>query len=112
MLVRYADDFVVMCDTKAACEQAEERVREVILERLGLGAAPGEDEAGRPLRREAGLRLPRLSPAQAYERTNLGAGQASALYFLQRWPSQRAMQRIRQRVKELTAERPMPRGLP
>src|ERR1700674_591016 len=27
------------------------------------------------------------------------------LYYLQRWPSQRAMQRIRQRVKELT-----PRG--
>jgi hypothetical protein len=24
------------------------------------------------------------------------------LYFLQRWPSQRAMQRIRQRVKDLT----------
>ena len=50
VLVRYADDFVVMCDTKAACEQAEQRVREVFA-RLGLGAAPGEDEARRPLAR-------------------------------------------------------------
>src|SRR5580693_6450726 len=33
-LVRYADDFVVMCDTKSACEQAEARVR-AILARLG-----------------------------------------------------------------------------
>lgn len=31
----YADDFVVMCDTKAACERAERRVRE-ILAWLGL----------------------------------------------------------------------------
>src|SRR5580765_1882684 len=39
VLVRYADDFVVMCDTKAACEQAEQRVREV-LARLGLELHP------------------------------------------------------------------------
>ena len=38
-LVRYADDFVVMCDTKAACERAEQRVRE-ILARLGLELHP------------------------------------------------------------------------
>ena len=38
MLVRYADDFVVMCDTKAACEEAE-RVREVFA-RLGLELHP------------------------------------------------------------------------
>ena len=36
---RYADDFVVMCDTKAACERAEQRVRE-ILARLGLELHP------------------------------------------------------------------------
>ena len=39
VLVRYADDFVVMCDTKAACECAEQRVRE-ILARLGLELHP------------------------------------------------------------------------
>ena len=39
VLVRYADDFVVMCATKSACEQAEHRVRD-ILARLGLELHP------------------------------------------------------------------------
>ncbi len=39
VLVRYADDFVVMCDTEAACEQAEQRVRDV-LARLGVERHP------------------------------------------------------------------------
>src|SRR4029077_11316795 len=39
VLVRYADDFVVMCDTKTACDQAERRVREVFA-RLGLELHP------------------------------------------------------------------------
>src|SRR6266852_5316755 len=39
VLVRYADDFVVMCDTKAACGQAEQRVREIFA-RLGLELHP------------------------------------------------------------------------
>jgi group II intron reverse transcriptase/maturase len=38
-LVRYADDFVVMCRTRKDCEQAEQRVR-VILARLGLELHP------------------------------------------------------------------------
>ena len=38
-LVRYADDFVVVCDTKGKLEEAERRVR-VILERLGLRLHP------------------------------------------------------------------------
>ena len=38
-LVRYCDDFVVMCHTKKGCEQAEERIR-VILKRLGLELHP------------------------------------------------------------------------
>ena len=39
MLVRYADDFVVMCDTKAAVEEARERVS-TVLTRLGLELHP------------------------------------------------------------------------
>ena len=40
-LARYADDFVVICTTRAACEQAEKRVR-VILTRLGREDEDGE----------------------------------------------------------------------
>jgi group II intron reverse transcriptase/maturase len=38
-LVRYADDFVVMCDTKAQVEEARQRVR-TVLTRLGLELHP------------------------------------------------------------------------
>ena len=38
-LVRYADDFVVMCDTKAAVEEARQRVS-TVLTRLGLELHP------------------------------------------------------------------------
>jgi group II intron reverse transcriptase/maturase len=100
-LVRYADDFVVMCRTAKECEQAEARIR-VILERLGLELHPqktrrvnlydgkeGFDFLGCHLRKRLSGRL----WAQTRKR----------LYFLQRWPSQRSMQRIRQRVRELTS---------
>lgn len=100
VLVRYADDFVVMCRTGSSCEQAEKRVREV-LARLGLELHPektrrvdlswgkqGFDFLGCHLRK-------RLSgPIWEKERKRL--------YFLQRWPSQRSMKRVRQRVKGLT----------
>jgi RNA-directed DNA polymerase len=102
-LVRYADDFVVVCDTQTKLEEAERRVR-VILERLGLKLHPektrrvnlswgheGFDFLGCHLRK-------RLSGA-IWER------KGRRLYFLQRCPSQRSMKRVRQRVKELT-----PRG--
>src|SRR5215210_902784 len=38
-LVRYADDFVVMCTTKKVCEQADKRVRTILM-RLGLELHP------------------------------------------------------------------------
>jgi RNA-directed DNA polymerase len=99
-LVRYADDFVVMCRTKATCEQAERVVRDV-LARLGLKLHPdktrkvdlswgkeGFDFLGCHLRK-------RLSGS-------IWVRERRRLYFLQRWPSQRSMKRIRGRVKELT----------
>jgi RNA-directed DNA polymerase len=101
VLVRYADDFVVMCDTASACEQAEQRVRE-ILARLGLELHPdktrhvdlsrgceGFDFLGCHLHKRMSGRL----WEQGHRR----------VYFLQRWPSPRAMQRVRQRVKSLTS---------
>jgi group II intron reverse transcriptase/maturase len=100
ILVRYADDFVVMCRTKSACEQAEQRVR-TVLARLGLELHPdktrrvdlswgkqGFDFLGCHLRK-------RLSGA-IWER------ERKRVYFLHRWPSARAMKRVRARVKQLT----------
>jgi RNA-directed DNA polymerase len=99
-LVRYADDFVVMCRTRKDCEQAEARIR-VILERLGLELHPRKTRRvvlawGQEGFDFLGCHLRKRLSGVIWERSG------KRLYFLQRWPSQRAMRSIRQRVKELT----------
>jgi group II intron reverse transcriptase/maturase len=99
-LVRYADDFVIVCRTRAACEEAERRVRE-ILAWLGLELHPektrrvelswgmqGFDFPGCHLRKRLSGRI--------WER------ERRRVYFLHRWPSARSMKRIRERVHRLT----------
>lgn len=99
-LVRYADDFVVICRTRSQCEQAEARVR-VILARLGLELHPDKTRRvelfdGKEGFDFLGCHLHKRLSGRIWEESG------RRLYFLQRWPSQRSMQRIRQRVKELT----------
>jgi group II intron reverse transcriptase/maturase len=99
-LVRYADDFVVMCRTRKDCELAEQRVR-IILNRLGLELHPDKTRRvelydGKEGFDFLGCHLHKRLSGTLWERKR------QRLYFLQRWPSQRSMQRIRQRVKELT----------
>ena len=100
VLVRYADDFVVMCDTKAACEQAEQRVRDIFA-RLGLELHPEKTRQvdlshGRAGFDFLGCHLRKRLSGPLWERLH------RRVYYLQRWPSRRAMRRIRQRVKEYT----------
>jgi group II intron reverse transcriptase/maturase len=99
-LVRYADDFVVMCRTARECELAEARIR-VILERLGLELHPDKT---RRVELYDGKRGFDFLGCHLHKRLSgrLWEQRRERLYFLQRWPSQRAMQRVRQRVKELT----------
>jgi group II intron reverse transcriptase/maturase len=99
-LVRYADDFVVMSDTEAACIEAEQRVRE-ILARLGLELHPEKTRRidlsrGRQGFDFLGCHLHKRMSGIIWEK------EGRRVYFLQRWPSQRSMWRIRQRVKALT----------
>jgi group II intron reverse transcriptase/maturase len=99
-LVRYCDDFVVMCRTRKDCEQAEARIQ-VILKRLGLELHPEKTRRvniswGQEGFDFLGCHLHKRLSGVIWERSR------KRLYFLQRWPSQRSMQRIRQRVKELT----------
>jgi len=102
-LVRYADDFVVMCATKKACEQAEQRIR-VILARLGLELHPEKTRRvelydGKEGFDFLGCHLHKRMSGRLWETRR------KRLYFLQRWPSPRSMQRIRQSVKRLTERR-------
>ena len=100
LLVRYADDFVVMCDTQATCAEAEQRVR-AILARLGMELHPDKTRQidlsrGRQGFDFLGCHLHKRMSGLIWER------ERRRVYFLQRWPSQRSMQRVRQRVKERT----------
>ena len=100
MLVRYADDFVMMCHSRKQCEQAEERIR-VILQRLGLELHPDKTRRvelydGKEGFDFLGCHLHKRLSGKLWETKR------KRLYFLQRWPSRRAMQKVRQRVKELT----------
>jgi group II intron reverse transcriptase/maturase len=99
-LVRYADDFVVMCDTKAQVAEARLRVS-VVLTRLGLELHPEKTRTvdlsrGREGFDFLGCHLRKRMSGPRWERTR------RRVYFLQRWPSLRAMRRIRTRVRELT----------
>jgi group II intron reverse transcriptase/maturase len=100
-LVRYADDFVVMCDTKAAVEEARQRVS-AVLTRLGLELHPEKTRTVDLAHGGAGFdflgcHLRKRMSGPIWERAH------RRVYFLQRWPSQRAMTRVRARVRGLTS---------
>jgi group II intron reverse transcriptase/maturase len=102
-LVRYADDFVIMCQTKKKCEEAEFRVRE-ILKRLKLEHHPDKTRRvdlswGKQGFDFLGCHLRKVLSGKIWEQ------QRKRVYFLQRWPSPRSMKRVRQRVKELTTRK-------
>jgi RNA-directed DNA polymerase len=95
-----ATRLVVMCDTKAACEQAEQRIRDIFA-RLGLELHPEKTRRvdlsrGREGFDFLGCHLRKRMSGPLWEKRH------QRVYFLQRWPSQRAMCRVQQRVKALT----------
>jgi group II intron reverse transcriptase/maturase len=99
-LVRYADDFVVMCATKAAVEEGKRRV-EIILARLKLELQTEKTRTvdlswGHEGFDFLGCHLRKRLSGPTWERTR------RRVYFLHRWPSQRAMKRVRARLRELT----------
>ena len=99
-LVRYADDFVVMCDTKTQVEEAWQRVS-TVLTRLGLELHPEKTRTvdlsrGREGFDFLGCHLHKRMSGPIWERTH------RRVYYLHRWPSSRAMGRVRARVRALT----------
>lgn len=100
VLVRYADDFVVMCQTARQCEEAEQRVT-AVMSRLGLQLHPDKTRRvdlswGHEGFDFLGCHLRKRLSGPIWERSK------KRVYFLQRWPSARSMKRVRARVKELT----------
>jgi len=102
-LVRYADDLVVVCKTRKECEEAERRIREILV-RLELELHPDKTRRvnlydGKEGFDFLGCHLRKRMSGKVWERTRRRA------YFLQRQPSRRAMKQIRRKVRETT-----PRG--
>jgi group II intron reverse transcriptase/maturase len=100
VLVRYCDDFVVMCKTAKDCEEAERRIR-IILARLKLELHPDKTRRvelswGKQGFDFLGCHLHKRLSGPIWEKKR------KRVYFLQRGPSQRSMSRIKQRVKRLT----------
>jgi RNA-directed DNA polymerase len=99
VLIRYADDFVVMCTTESKAKEALRQVQ-FVMSKLGLVLHPEKTRM-----------------------VNLGRGKESFIflgctirkkrsiqrnprrYYTQRWPSPKAMKRVRKRVHELTDAR-------
>jgi len=99
MLVRYADDLVVMCKTRSDVEWAEKRMGS-ILARLGLEFHPEKTRRvnlswGKQGFDFLGCHLRKCLSGPIWEKKR------KRLYFLHRWPSQRSMKRMRERVKQL-----------
>jgi RNA-directed DNA polymerase len=99
-LVRYADDFVVMCTTKAQVEEARQRVG-AVLARLGLELHAEKTRTidlsrGREGFDFLGCHLRKRMSGLIWERSR------QRVFYLQRWPSSRAMTRVRARVRALT----------
>lgn len=102
-LVRYADDLVVVCKTKQQCEEAENRVK-TILARLGLELHPGKTRRvelydGKQGFDFLGCHLHKRLSGKLWESAR------KRVYFLHRWPSQRAMKRVREKVQKVTPRR-------
>jgi len=99
-LVRYADDFVVLCKTAQDVEETERRVR-MIFDRLKLTLHPEKTRKvdlsdGKEGFDFLGCHLHMRMSGRLLEKKGIRR------YYLQRWPSTRSMKRVRARVKELT----------
>jgi RNA-directed DNA polymerase len=99
-LVRYADDFVVLCSTREQAEEAHRRAS-ALLGDLGLCLHPDKTRVvdlreGREGFDFLGCHFHARMSGRLWEQRGI------VRYYLHRWPSQRSMKRARARVKELT----------
>jgi len=98
VLVRFADDAVVMCRSRAQAEAALARLRELLAD---LGLEPKEAKTRIVHLEVGGEGLTFLGFAHHMVRSPARAGKRP-ITFLARWPADKAMQHARDRLRELT----------
>ena len=94
-LVRYCDDFVVLCPTSERAEQAR-RLAETTLAPLGLQLHPDKTKIVDIRKGTEGFDFLGFHHRMVESRKRRGR------YWLHKWPSPRAMASIRGKVRELT----------
>lgn len=99
-LVRYADDFVVICRTPKAVDEAERRVH-IIFDRLKLTLHPEKTRKvnltdGKEGFDFLGCHLHKRLSGRLLEKTG------NRWYYLQRWPSAKSMKRVREKIHGFT----------
>ena len=97
-LIRYADDAVVLCRTEAQAREALWRVG-VILDRLKLTLHPTKTQVVYVGDGRQGFDF------LGFHCRKVESWKYRGHRYLQRWPGRRAMQRVRGRVKAITAPR-------
>jgi group II intron reverse transcriptase/maturase len=97
-LVRYADDFVILCGTEANAQAALERVRKC-LTGLGLTLHPEKTRVVFVGDGTQGFDF------LGFHHRKVESWRYRGKRYLHQWPSRRAMQRVRERVKARTAPR-------
>jgi RNA-directed DNA polymerase len=98
VLVRYADDLLVVCRSRARAEQARRRVAE-ILAGLGLVLHPDKTRIVCLTRGQQGVDF------LGFHLRKVASWRARGRYYLQRWPSDRAMAQVRAKIREATDRR-------
>jgi len=99
VLVRYCDDFVVMCQRESQAREALRRVG-LVMQRLGLELHP---EKTRMVDLRRGREGFVFLGCTVHKKRSIQRN--PRWHFMQRWPSPKAMKRIRERVRELTDAR-------
>jgi group II intron reverse transcriptase/maturase len=95
VLVRYADDLVVLCATREQADQAREQVG-AVLDTLGLRLHPGKTRIAHLARGAEGFVF------LGFEHWMRESWKQPGRWYLQKWPSRRAMAQIKAKIRQQT----------
>ena len=98
VLVRYADDLLVLCRSRVCAEQARRRVAKT-LAGLGLHLHPDKTRIVCLTRGQQGVDF------LGFHLRKVESWRFRGRYYLQRWPSDRAMAAVRAKIREATDRR-------
>ncbi|CAN5809350.1 group II intron reverse transcriptase/maturase [soil metagenome] len=104
VLVRYADDLVVLCATRAKAEQGQQRVA-AILAGLGLRLHPDKTRIADLHKGAQGFDF------LGFHHRKVESWKWRGKYYLQSWPSDRAMNSIRAKIRDRTDRRHVGRSV-